>query len=805
MRSILRSLLPSWRPGALAPRRLTTALLLLPLPAVGQGVVIPRPCRIEQECRPPRPCRPEQDCVVGGAWVERVRSDVRVTLANRVLSYEVTETFVNRGSRIGEADYLFPLPRGAAFQDLRLEIDGKLVSGETLGADEARRIYEEIVRRQRDPALVEWMGTGLLRTRIFPILPGERKSVVVRLQMVAEREGDALRVEYARGTPPNRVAAPDSRVRPVSSGRSSFELRYAASERLGTPYSPTHSLDVDDEGGERRVRVTGDARDVTLLLPLRRAGDAAVAMLANAPGDGDGFALITLSPPPATEGRTPRDVTFVVDVSGSMSGAKIEQARAAGRQLLATLDSRDRFRIIDFSTDVRSFRNGFVFASAANVRAGVKYLNALEAEGSTNIAGALRAALGGAGTGDWGQGTGDDSDSGELSPSPLTPHPSPLGRLPLVLFVTDGEPTVGERDPHAIAAAAAKARGRARIFTFGVGADVNVSLVEQLALEGRGTAHFVKPEESVERAVSIVAAQLATPVVTDLTVRVECPDSDNACVRLSKGMPGKPIDLFAGQDAVVLSRYSGSGAATLLFAGRSVRGPVRWSQRVSFPSRSRANAFIPRLWATRRVGWLSAEKRRGDGSSEVDAEIRELGERYGIPTEFTSYFVKEPGMVVTGNTRRRSATGGVAGGFGAAPPTAPMSATAPAREEAFRQAKASQLQRDVASLSAVDAIEASAESSQAAAGGTQRVGGRVFTRDNETWVDGGHRADARIVRIRAYSDAWFAIIARIPELGPALAIGDRVIVAGRTLSIEIAPNGAATLGSAELASIAAGW
>ena len=399
MRSCLRSLIAPSRLRAVAPWRLRAFAALLaasaalPVAVRAQGVVIPRPCGRELECRPPRPCRPEQDCAPWGAWVERVRSDVRVSLANRVLSYEVTETFINRGNRIGEADYLFPLPRGAAFQDLRLEIDGKLVSGETLGADEARRIYEEIVRRQRDPALVEWMGTGLLRTRIFPILPGERKSVVVRLQMVAEREGDALRVDYARGTPPSRSPAPDSRAKPASRGRSSFELRHAVSERLGTAYSPTHSLDISEEGGVRTVRATGDARDITLLLPVRRANDAAIALLTSAPGEDDGFALITLSPPPLGGGRTPRDVTFVVDVSGSMSGVKIEQARAAGRQLLGTLDPSDRFRIIDFSTDVRSFRDGFVFASAANVRAGVKYVNELEAEGSTNIAGALRAAL----------------------------------------------------------------------------------------------------------------------------------------------------------------------------------------------------------------------------------------------------------------------------------------------------------------------------------------------------------------------------------------------------------------------------
>src|ERR671914_867484 len=171
----------------------TFVLLVVPFAADAQGWIIPR-------CGPrPRPDRPLPEPCVVGANVVRTRSDVRVELVDRVLRYEIDERFVNRGGTIGEADYLFPLPKGAAFQDLKLSINGELVAGETMNAEEARRIYEEIVRRQRDPALVEWMGHGLLRTRIFPIAPGERKTVVVRFQAVAEREGDALRVEYNRG------------------------------------------------------------------------------------------------------------------------------------------------------------------------------------------------------------------------------------------------------------------------------------------------------------------------------------------------------------------------------------------------------------------------------------------------------------------------------------------------------------------------------------------------------------------------------------------------------------------------------
>src|SRR5687767_13968288 len=451
---------------------LLASLLLAPVAIEAQGIIIPRPCRMDR-------CG-------GDAEVSRLSSEVDASLDGRVLTYEVTETFVNRGSGIGEADYLFPLPKGAAFQDLKLSINGELVSGETMSAAEARQIYEQIVRQQRDPALVEWMGYGLLRTRIFPIAAGEHKKVVVRFQSVAEREGDALSMDYFRGTSPG----PEIRQRNPEA-RLAFTLTYPSDATYGNAYSPTHSLRTARSGSKREVTVNGDGREITLLVPVRRSTAPSISMLAYAPAREQGFALITLSPPSVAPRVTDRDVTLVLDVSGSMSGVKIRQAREAGKQLLATLRPGDRFRLVDFSTDVRTFRDEFVFATSRNVRAATEYLESLDASGSTNISEALEEALRPAAT---------------------------SGRLGLVLFVTDGEPTVGERDPEAIAARVASLRRSRRIFSFGVGAELNVSLVERLALEGRGTAHFVRPNESVERAVSIVASRLTSPVITDMRV-----------------------------------------------------------------------------------------------------------------------------------------------------------------------------------------------------------------------------------------------------------------------------------------------
>ena len=756
-------------------------VLALGIPALTSAQIVgpprPWPCPVPPLCSPGRPCVMPA-CGIPSPDVVRQSSDVRVDLVDRVLRYEITETFVNRGSRVGEADFMFPLPKGAAFQDLKLSINGEMVAGETMSADRARQIYEEIVRRQRDPALLEWMGYGLLRARIFPIAPGEEKKVVVRFQTVAQREGDALRVDYFRGMRSNQ-----REMNQEPEGRTSFVLTYPNDPMYGTAYSPTHAIfeqrygseSSDDgersfvasyrRGSVRRVEVRDARGEVTLLIPVRRSTSAAISLLANAPSNDDGFALITLSPPAVRPRAVPRDLTFVIDVSGSMSGQKIEQARAAGKQILRTLSPMDRFRLIDFSSDVRTFRNDFSTATRENIAAAERYLDQLDAEGSTNISGALDEALS---------------------------TPVQAGRLPIVLFLTDGQPTVGERDASVIAANVAKQRGSRRLFTFGVGADLNVSLIEQLALEGRGTASFVRPEESVERAVGIVASRLTSPLVTDVRVHADG-------VRLLKMHPSGPVDIFAGEDLVILSRYDGSGNAVVRFDGQTTSGPVSWSTRVNFPERSRENPFVARLWATQRVGYLSAEKRKHGGSREIDDEIRDLGERFGIPTEFSSYLVVEPGM----NRQRVMGAGGVQ--LNSVVTTGAAAAPAPATVQ-FEAAKAAAAQRSATSLSAADAAVGMGDYARVGRGGNvTRAGNVTFVLRDSVWTDVRYKKTGTVLRVKPFSDAYFKLIELVPELREPFSVGERVIVSGRNMAIELTPLGVDRLTDRDMALIRDRW
>jgi Ca-activated chloride channel family protein len=757
-------------------RTLFAALLAVALSttAGAQGRLIPRPCPepVPPPCREGR-CPPIRTCIANNAIV-RTSSQVRVEMVNRVLRYEVDETFVNNGGGLGEADYLFPLPAGSAFEDLKLSINGELVSGETMNATDARRIYEDIVRRQKDPALVEWMGAGLLRARIFPINPGEEKRVVVRFQSIAQREGDALRIDYIRGSEP----APNQpvSVRPAQSGDEDFEtantfsLTYDNSRDFGTPFSPTHRLFTRERSGRQVVRASGDGREVTILLPLRRASEAAVSVLTHRIDSDPGFALITITPPAATGRPTPRDLTFVIDVSGSMRGEKMEQAKAAGHAILSSLSRVDRFRIIAFSTDVNSHVDGFLDATPQNIRDARRFIDGLHAEGSTNISGALEEALA---------------------------MRTDRERLQLVVFLTDGEPTVGERNPDAIAAIAARQRGDTRVFTVGVSADVNSALIERLAIEGRGTAHFVRAGENVERPVSLLASRLTNPVLTNVRVTVDG-------VRLSRVQPSGTVDIFAGQDLVLLARYDGDGSANVRIEGQSAGGRTSWSSRATFDRRTTRNAFVPRLWAAQRIGWLAAEKRR-TGSREMDGEIRALGERYGIPTEFSSYLVLEPGMDVAQRSRRADVAGAVRGTVGTGAgnmATAPTAAAPPpqtANEARFELSRQAAAQREAKTLASLDAM------ADAAGVQARQVGTRQFVQQGNVWTDQRYVPTQRTVQVKAFSPLYFELVNQLNGFKDAMSLGGEVLVSGRNVAIQVGTSGLERMTTQQVQNLVKDW
>ena len=706
--------------------------------------------------------------------VTKLRTAVHVTVIGPIAQVEVEEWFRNDGDGLGEGDYLYPLPGEAVFSNFSLFQGDRELRGETMDATEARSIYQEIVRRRRDPALIELVGHGVIRSRIFPINPGETRKITLRYTQLMNRAGDALQFRY--------VAASRNVARLMAGGRLipgrgpigvetvplTFVLEAESGDRFRDPFSPTHRVRVERDDGYLRVRPEGELRgNFALFLPLAR-GAVGVTVATHKPSTEPGYFMLTLSPGAATDAVEPRDVTVVLDVSGSMSGEKIGQAKAALRQLLGSLDGRDRFRLIAFNNAITTHRAEWSSASDDEVAAARRWIDGLAADGGTNIAGALKEAF-------------------RLS--------SPGGRVPFVLFLTDGLPSVGERDPERIALDADAARGRARVFAFGVGYDVNTFLLDRLTVVGRGATEYIGPAEDVEQAVSALATKIRHPVLTDLTL-------DDTPVRFSEIHPVQLPDLFAGEDLIIFGRYDAiddrSGAVRL--RGRRSGRVERFATDLTFPTHALANDYIPRLWASRKLGHLARQIRIEGHSAHLENEIRETALRYGLLSEYTSYLVQEPEVVASRGIPHPVRQGG--GGHGgqanqsqareqpmmfAVGNIASRDSTAALRSAvtgrgAVERAERDRARREVVREADLVALDERADAPTEA--DARIVAGRWFTLQDGVWVDRAHSDSLPVVKIELYSKTYFELLRYLPELERWLTTMERVLLAGSRTSLE---------------------
>jgi Ca-activated chloride channel homolog len=735
---------------------LAAVLSLLPGSVRAQGWVEPRPGPLAR-----------------GWGIEKLRTEVNVRVSGRVATVEVQEWFRNNGSGLGEGDYVYPLPGEAVFTGYSLYQGEQELRGEMMDADRARAVYEAIVRAQKDPALIELMGKGMMRARVFPIEPGQTRRITLRYTQVLEGAGDALHFRYTAGVQHVRVRRPEATPMPVSlNGGDRAPLTFAMTvenaAQYRDAYSPTQRLAVERRNGRMHVRPRDElAGDFAVFLPfVQRA--VGIALATHRQQGEDGYFMLTLTPGDVQEARIPRDLTVVVDVSGSMSGEKMEQARRALHQLLGTLFPADRVRLIAFSSRVHPWRAEWTPATRDELRRASQWVDELRADGGTNIFEALA--------------TGFRAET-------------PADRLPIVVFMTDGLATNGETRTDRVVAMAEAQRGRARIFAFGVGYDVNTQLLDELSAATRGSTQYVRPNEDVEQAVSVLAAKIRHPVLTDLAV-------ERAPVRLKEIYPRELPDLFAGEDLVIFGRYEGAGHGALAVSGRRGTAAERYASQLRFPARDGGSEWLPRLWAARSLGDLDRRIRsaQADGASREQVgrmidELRETALRYGLLSEYTAYLVEEPQVVV------RSGPGAVIRSAPAGAPTVSGEAAVLRAEQARRSREVSSI-ADVQSaqrLAAEHIVKAAGPGSAAA---VRVVAGRTFRQDSGFWIDIRHDGTRRVVKVEPYSDAYFALVRALPELALVLReLGD-VVVAGERVSIDIAGGGVKALSEAELRRVA---
>jgi len=555
--------------------------------------------------------------------IEITRVDVSIDMVETMATTTVEIHLENKTHRRQEAELIVPVPDGAVVRGFAYDGPHGQITAEVLPRDEARRIYESLVAKIRDPALVEFVGYNLIRSSVFPVEARGKQKVRLTYEHLLSVDGQRVdyvlpRTESLRYAVPWHVKARIRAKRPISTV-------YSASHRLEIERRSEKDLSIEiatdacKEPGPFRLSYLLQVDGVTASMfayPDKQVGGGYFLLLAGLPAT---------MPQVGAGAGIQREVTVVIDRSGSMRNEKIEQVKEAALQVLAGLKDGEAFNVIIYNNTVQWLSPKPLIKSKKTVAAARAYVEGITATGGTNIHDALAAAL-------------NQPPTGEM--------------LPIVLFLTDGLPTVGQTSELAIGDLVAKSNPhRRRVFTFGVGFDVNAPLLEKIAAESRARAEFVLPQEDVEVKVGKVFRQLTGPVLADPELRILDADGDAAIGRTRDILPDKLPDLFEGDRLILLGQYVGTEPLTFKIRGNYFGKKRTFKFRFRFDKASKKNGFVPRLWASRKIAELIDVVRQMGADptasasdpkvKELTDEIVRLSTEFGILTEYTAFLARE--------------------------------------------------------------------------------------------------------------------------------------------------------------------
>jgi len=682
---------------------------------------------------------------------------VSVTIDNQVAQTKIDQVFKNEANQEIEGTYLFPLPVGAVVSDFSMYVGKEKVKGRMLKKNEARRIYEDIVRKRKDPGLLEYVDRNTFHARIYPIPAHGEKRVNMdyseMLKLVLERsEGmDSGICRYIYTLDTERFSN-----KPLEEVVVTVDVH--AKAPIKNVYSPTHKIGLSRKS-DYHVQASYEAFDVKpdedfILYYTQSSDDIGVSLLTHREQSENGFYLLMVSPKVNLgQGELGgKNVFFVLDTSGSMqANNKIEQAKDALKFCLNSLNEKDRFNIIAFNTAIESYQPELIQAESQKVKDAVKFVENFESTGGTNINDALLSAL-----------------------RAFTENSSPN----IIVFLTDGLPTVGETDIPKILENIKKANDKnTRIFVFGVGYDVNTHFLDKLALGNKAESEYVRPEEHIEAKVASFFSKVTSPVLSDISLNY-------GKVMVYDQFPRELPDLFKGGQLIIFGRYKGSGDVEIKLSGNIKGKKHQFDYKVEFPKRNTEHDFIPRLWAARKIGYLLDEIQLNGRKDELVDEIVQLGKKYGIMTEFTSFLIDADVEMGREEARRITELK-----FDAGNQVQKGSWAVSQRQNAMTLRNQAQSVKNVMFDEAGKQIQLQ---------DVRYIAGKTFFYRNGTWVDSTYAKKQKSIQIQNFSDAYFQISNAAKDLNQYLALGENVIVNYHGQAIQIGNEGQTVLSQREL-------
>lgn len=707
--------------------------------------------------------------------IELKKYKVDVSVKDNIATTSIDQTFVNRSNRTLEAKYLYPLPEDANFSTFTLTINGKAIEGQIMEKDKARQTYTEIVRKLIDPGLLEYLDSRTVQASVAPIMPGEEKVIHLSYTQLLKQDGGLYRYQYPLGGKENANMVPQD---------TGLSIKLQTTQPLKTLYSPSHTPKIDrdgDKGGSVSLNLNDPAVLAQKAFVLYYSQDNQTISLNSLAykksGDDDGYFLMTLRSPlsVAKKDILAKDIILVLDTSGSMSGQKIVQAKDALKYIVNHLQPTDRFNIVQFNTDVSTLKAEPVPATAENVKAALAYVDELQASGSTNIEDAIKTGF-------------SQLKGGSTRPG-------------YMIFLTDGEPTVGITDTEGLMKVAEKANTRnTRIFTFGVGYDVKTILLSKLAGTYHGSATFVEPEENLELALTSFYNKIVSPVLTDVQV-------DFSNLEVSRIYPAEVGDLFAGSEVILLGRFKHGGDGKIVLSGKSGKDTQTFSYPVKWEGGDNTqHAYLPRLWAGRRIGALLDNIRQNGENAENKEEVISLSKKYGIITPYTSFLAMEPQYakekdMLDGHSRNSHQIsapgsapapmapkmssrnlGGISGGSSAdTTMSSPLGISDDLKNDSGRSAVRTQKALGKIQQQAnAQALEEAQSASGAGGSGLmiQTLGEKTFMLKEGVWTDTTYdeAKNGKPQQVTFGTDAYFKLLGEKPELVKYFSLGQQVLV-----------------------------
>ncbi|HUR97000.1 MAG TPA: VIT and VWA domain-containing protein [Pyrinomonadaceae bacterium] len=547
-------------------------------------------------------------------------TSVRTDISGFIARVRVRQEFENPYTESIEAVYTFPLSQKGAVDDMTMTIGTRVIRGKIMKREDARAAYETAKGEGKAASLLDQERPNIFTQSVANIMPGEKIAVEISYVETLTYEDGAYEFVFpmtigARYSPAS-VNDAAKIAPPIAGGRPGHDISIEVNLNAGVPIeeirSTSHEIQqLNFSPSTAKVTLKNETtipnKDFVLRYDVtgKKIEDAVIATR----GTRGGFFTMVLQPPDkfSSGDVTPKEIVFVLDTSGSMSGFPIEKAKEAMKMSLDGLNPSDTFNLITFAGDTTILFDGPVPATQANLERAQAFLESRNGAGGTEMMKAIKAAL-------------DPSDSKE--------------NLRIVCFMTDGyvgneDEIISEIQKHA----------KARVFSFGIGSSVNRHLLDKMAEVGNGEVEYVSLEDDGSKAAKKFYERVRTPLLTDISI-------DWNGMPVTDMYPAKVPDLFSAKPVIINGRYTKAGNGTIRLKGKVAGQEYSREISVNLPDAEAANEVLATLWARKRIDQLtSGQGNLGVDVAKVGSEVTRLGLEFRLLTENTSFVAVEERVV----------------------------------------------------------------------------------------------------------------------------------------------------------------